>query len=348
MRIGILTFHDSLNHGAYLQAYSSMKTIEKLGHEAVIINYTNPRHQEHPYRMLFRLRGIRSLTYRLERISRYRKFREAHRRFRLTSFTTSHEEVGKELFDVVLVGSDIVWNFKWDRLGRDPIYFGHHLNTSKLISYAPSFGAVTLDDDIPEYVRTGLKKFHAISVRDENSRVLVRKAADRDATVVLDPTFLTDWNGMEVEPVLEGYVLVYAFELTPREIDEIRRFARDRGLRTVAVVYKQKWCDLFVNAMDPFEWLGFFRKADYIATSTFHGTVFSLKYNKQFSVSMNEHIQSKTEPLLEKLDLRSRILSEGNPFDESVTAQIDYAPVNTKLAAMANSSLDFLIRAIND
>ncbi len=111
-------------------------------------------------------------------------------------------------FDIIIVESDIVWNFKNRFLGQDPVYFGKYLEGLKLISYAPSFGNVSIRDSGPEYVIHGLKSFSSISVRDTNSAEIVETIVGIKPNIVLDPTFLIDTKlferdiGVSMKPYL--------------------------------------------------------------------------------------------------------------------------------------------------
>jgi len=242
-----------------------------------------------------------------------------------------------------LIGSDIVWNYKWAFLGHDPIYFGNGLNPEKLISYAPSFGDISPDSELPDFVIDGLKRFSKISVRDDNSAKIVGKALGLKPQVVLDPTLICDLFGEEKDnDIAEDYLLVYAFKLKPEEIKSAIRFAEENGLKTVSVAYSNKWCDENIVSVGPFEWLGYFKKAKYILTSTYHGTIFSIKYGKTFAVSTNDAIANKINTLLDICDLRERIVKSDAKVELILNSEIDYTKVKSLLDPKAKASLDYL------
>src|SRR5690606_3808547 len=195
-----------------------------------------------------------------------------------------HSRKIKGKYDYVIVGSDIVWNFKDPFLGSDPIYFGQGLDGTRLISYAPSFGNISISDSLPDFVSRGIKNFEKISVRDTNSAEIIKNISGVEPETVLDPTFLIDPSPFErVVSRPHPYLLVYAYHLREHEIRSAKAFAKQRGLQTVAVGYRCDWADKNVIALGPFEWLGYFKNASYVLTSTFHGTIFSLKYQKNFA-----------------------------------------------------------------
>ena len=45
MKIGILTFHEVYNPGAFLQALGTFNLLKSLGHDPQIIDYTSPAHR---------------------------------------------------------------------------------------------------------------------------------------------------------------------------------------------------------------------------------------------------------------------------------------------------------------
>ncbi len=345
-KVGILTFHDGINHGAYLQAYSLMKTVEKLGFNVEIINYKNRHHWKSEYRAFLIRKNVIMILLNLYKIL---KFRKAQQKFKLNpqNLLLDSQCLYSTPYDVIIVGSDIVWNFELDHLGKDPVYFGHKLNAQRIISFAPSFGAININTEAPDYVVEGLKKFSAISVRDENSRVLTKKIFNRDPKVVLDPTFLYDFRDVEIEPKFEKFLLVYAFRLRKTEIEQLKKFAALKKLKTIAIGYENYWCDKNVIALDPFEWLGYFKKAAYVATGTFHGTIFCIKYNKNFCISNNDAINNKILAILGNLKLLNRILAEDNTANMIFNDTINYAEVNSKLEHLVNDSVRYLKEALD-
>jgi len=286
MEIGILTFHDSINPGAYLQAFALMNIVKNFGYEVEIINYKNKTHWFREYGGLLISKHPIAVFLNIKKILKYKK---CHKRFNLNpkNLVLNSTKLKTDKYDVIIVGSDIVWDYKRPHLGSDPIYFGKGLYPKKLVSYGASFGSVNKDDNPPNFVIDGFKKFSSISARDENSKDIVKKLAGIDAEIVLDPTFLFDFSEYEVLPKEKDYLLVYDTYLSNSAIDKLKDFSRQKKIQTIAINFKQKWCDKNIILVDPFEWLGFFKNAAYVVTSRTHGTIFSIKYNTNFAVVDN-------------------------------------------------------------
>lgn len=346
MKIGILTFHDGINHGGFFQAYSTYSFLISKGYDVEIINYKNKIHWFFEYKNFLLTKNPFKLMSNLKKII---SFKKAQRRMNLKPLCKNVNEI-KEHYDVVIVGSDIVWNYEWDFLGNDDVYFGNGINSKRWVSYAPSFGAVDYETtEIPKYVINGLKNFSHISVRDSNSQNIVKKASGRNASLVLDPTFLLDTNGMENEiKINDKFLLIYAYMKSDKDIKYIKQFAKERGLKIIAIGYKIVEADYNFAAVGPFEWIAYFKKADFVVTSTFHGTLYSIKYKKEFVTIANINILNKTKTILKNLGLENRLVNSFTDFLDCEYQPINYEVVDSKLLPFVENSERFLIEAIEN
>lgn len=345
MKIGILTFHDGINHGGFFQAYGTFSFLKSRGYDVEIINYKN---SDHFWKEWAAFLLVKNPLLLYKNILKILKFKKAHKKFVMTSFSIDYGKINTKIYDVIIVGSDIVWNYEWDFLGQDPIYFGNYLEAKKIISYAPSCGAVNLENPIPDYVKNGLNRFAHISVRDQNTANMVKKAIGTEPKIVLDPTFICNFEN-ENDGVLEQspYILIYAYALRENEIKSVSDFAKKNNLKLVSVGYSNKWCDENIVEVGPFEWLSYFKNASFVLTSTFHGTIFSIKYKKNFAISNNDGISKKIKTILSKIDLENRIIVDGNVSYIYIN-EINYDIVDHKLHVLVEDSRNYLINAIND
>ena len=343
MRIGILTYHEGLNHGAYLQAFATMRILEQLGHEVTIINYKNKEHwiQEDVRPWLVYRRPVRFLDH----FNKRHAFREDHKKFHLTPFTKDPKKVQEWDFDVVVIGSDVVWNYKI--FGFDPVYFGGVVADRK-VSFAASSGWVNHGDLHPKGLAEGLSSFDAISVRDENTRAIVQAATGEDAPIVLDPTLVYDFGDDEVmtSRIREfgDYLLIYAYVSDPEMVKKIQDLAAEKGLKTLSLGYRQFWCDKTLMDVGPLEWLSFYRHAACVATSTFHGMIFALKYEKEFLYIKNEKAKNRVISLAEICGLSQIMFGDLNDI---VMVNPDYMSVKTALKPLVDSSLKWLSKAVD-
>ena len=140
-----------------------------------------------------------------------------------------------------------------------------------------------------------------------------------EATHVLDPTLLltvNDYNELckDIEP-REPFVFAYILDMTEKKVAEIKAFADVKGLP-----YFIKSADADVSDTDSIElWLSYFRDAAYVITDSFHGTAFSINYNKDFFVFLNEQRgNSRFDSLLNMFSLKDRIVTSVNPEKSSI------------------------------
>lgn len=344
MKVGILTFHDGINHGAYMQAFSTYQFLLQSGYDAEIIHYKNKTHHKNELKTFLITKNPLRLWQNLRKISAFKK---DHAAMHLEKLVHDVKEI-ESRYDAVVIGSDIVWNFKWEFLGQDPIYFGNGFKTTKLVSYAPSFGNVNIDDPIPSFVTEGLAKFSAISVRDNNSASLVEDVTGKRPNLVLDPTFLIDSTPFETSTRVntdQPYLLVYAYKLQALEIESAIRFARDNNLKIISIGYQNTWADQNIINLGPFEWLSYFKQANYVLTSTFHGTIFSLKYHCNFATSLNDNIKNKTQSLIQHLNLSDRFV-ENTDVGQVFANEINYETIEDKLIPLITDSQQYLLKAL--
>lgn len=342
MKIGILTFHDGINHGAYLQTFCLYKYLEEKGYDIEIINYINFRRKIEDYKSIF----LSKNPVRLKKnIKKYFRFRGAHKLINMSKIVFSAEKINSFNYDAIIVGSDVVWNFGNNTYGFNPLYFGHSLKTKKLISYAPSFGSTSESIKIPSLLKRCLKRFDKISVRDKNSLQIVNRVIKKIPPIVLDPVFLIDISKYEKKCNESNFILVYSYHLTKKQQIKLIEFAKDKSMKLISLGYDNPWCDENIIDIGPFEMLGYFREAEYVVTSTFHGSMLSLIYNKRFCICSNDHIYNKTSSLLGELNLLNLLI-----LDDSLTKTlnyiIDYRFVNTKLKKMSDYSKNYLLSSL--
>lgn len=271
----------------------------------------------------------------------------------MSQFTTDPNKVPWNSYDAIVIGSDIVWNYQDWRLGHDPVYFGVFPvdYRGRLIAYAPSIGGMNWNAQVPAWVSDGLRRFHAIGVRDANTRQFVQQHTGHAPLIVADPTWLTDaelsCNPSLLDKKTHEFLLVYCFHREERITSAIRAFATCHRLRTVAVGYWQNWCDENWANLDPFQWANTFHQARYVVTGTLHGTLYSIKQRAQFCVLSHPAIDTKVATPLATVGLAERIVSNPAAIADVLLKRIDYTGVDHKRIAYGRESLEFLKQALS-
>jgi len=326
-KVGILNYHDAINHGAFLQCYALYKSIEKLGHDVEVINYKNSRNWIGEYRYYLLRKNIVSIYHNIIKII---KFKKCHRKMKMTA--SMREYKSTNTYDYVLIGSDEVFNYTNPMAGYDTTYFGMGIIAGKIGSYAASFGWLKRDTLLPYEIKNQLSNFSYISVRDDNSKGIIKNNIDLDVDILVDPTFLYNFNDCEVEyknasQFMDDYILVYAPGIIDDSIEKKIREMYGDNREIVSIGRALTWADKNILDVDPFEWLWFFKNASFVVTSSFHGTIFSIKYKKQFFSIPNKASFNKIDYLLRSLHLSDRLLYSEADINNFIDDEINYKKV---------------------
>jgi hypothetical protein len=308
MKVGILTLHRTTNYGATLQAYSLWRFIQEQGHDVELIDYYPTLLEQGYFKHLYQ--------------NKYFIF-NGIKKWKMNHFSSSQMKIGQPRFranaemnvlnqnyDVVICGSDEIWNIKSPLIKFDPVFFLSFITEKNVFkaSYAASFGSTIALGEHQEEIAQLLKSFGAIAVRDSNSMRLVNEC-NLPAVKVVDPTFLSDYSNILSPPkVKRDYILIYG-GLTPEEQNYVKQVAQVEGLDTIAIGYPCKAATFNRLTVSPEEWLGYFSKATYIFTNFYHGTIFSLIFRKPFTALSRPDKSVKVKDLLGDLQLEDRILT---------------------------------------
>ncbi|NLK95230.1 MAG: polysaccharide pyruvyl transferase family protein [Clostridiales bacterium] len=359
MKIGILSMQRIKNYGSFLQAYGLKGIIESLGHEVVFVDYQiekcivdsndniNPVHKK----------IIRELKYILRRLYIYvrqgknkgKKLEVEYNNYlKLLGITDEYKYRTK--VDTLVIGSDEVFNCLQTNkdVGYSKELFGENNKAKRLISYAASCGTTTIEGlekyKIKEEVSSLLRKFDAISVRDNNTGKVVKELTGKEPYYNLDPVFMYNYDELIPKSIdLKDYVVVYAYSnrITLEEGKYIRDFAKKHNKKLVCIGAEQKCCEICLKA-NPFELLAYIKNADYVITDTFHGSVFSIKYNKLFATIIRNSNKQKLSDLLNRFDLSSREVSDMNKLEDVLVSDIKYDKVNEFLDKEINKTIKYL------
>lgn len=328
MRIGILTFHAAHNYGAVLQCYALQEFLRSKGYEVEVIDYrlsaiVSGYHwyksyrfiSKNPYKLLkktaYELRFIRKRKQRYDAFESFIK-----KKMRLAPV----EKIFSNPYDFIIIGSDQVWNYNLTN-GFDPYYWGDfpHPPQTKIISYAAS-----MHDNWPQsYDKTiidKLNKFDSISVRETTlAEKLSLLLPNKEIHSVIDPTLLItkeQWDKISKRPSINyPYLFLYQVERSSKAEQIAQQIAREKNLR---IVYLSALVDNINNketiASSPEEFIGLFKYADFIICSSFHGTIFSLQFEKPFySIKMGFGKDNRVGNLLSSLDKGDLFIDNYNP-----------------------------------
>ena len=342
MKVGILTFHNGFNYGAFLQTFSLQKFLQINGFESKVINYKNLGFTLREYKYFLDPRlPLKILSYNARKLIIFRKFQNFLNR---TSRIYLKNKLRKYTFDIVIIGSDEVWNLDSNLIGFDTAYFSENIKANRIFSYGVSFGNFKNKSYIPINIIKLLNRFDEISVRDSNSADIVKDVLGKKAKIVLDPTFLFNLNNFMIDSKKIGFILIYGF-FSKNMVYKIKEFSKKVNLKLISVGYFRDWCDLSYPCLNPFEWLGFFKNCEYIITTMYHGMTFSIIYKKEFFLYSTPFKKDKIGNFLNILGINDRLLLENNnvPLKKS---KINYNVVYEKINDLYIDSKNYLINNI--
>lgn len=332
-KVGIVTFHTALNYGAVLQTYALQAFLKKMNIENEIINYDCPFIKK-CYSPFFIANKnlinsiVRGILFN-KKISKKRKNFDLFlkKNIDLSKRYTAIDEMKKDAnnYKYFISGSDQVWspisaNF-------DEFYFLPFAEDNQKFSYAASIGSGKLSEEEQSVMKRRLKGFDCISVREESAKELLKNLVETpDITVNVDPTLLLEKEAWEevVEKNKKGkYLLIFNVEKPIYDVEFAKKIAKEKGLKIIYIndrtIIKDKEIE-YIEAPTPDEFITLFANADTIVTNSFHGTVFSIIFEKDFFVEFNnkKNRNIRSESLLKKLGIGNREIinvSNNNSFE---------------------------------
>ena len=357
MKVATITFQNTTNYGASLQCYALHRSLQILGAQTEVIQYESP-YLNKPYKMAaLREKGfIRFLLgniWTLMRVPRTKKFKEFNKNIYFSRPVTS-ETIGtiESEYDLFLTGSDQVWNGKLS--GHDSNYFlGFVKDRKKKGSYAASFGFLNVPDGELEWYKKQLSDYRYYNVREISGQKLVKELTGCDAKLTIDPTLLLnqdEWRNVMVEPNLkEPYILVYQITPSRKLSATVSKLRKQTGFKVIAIPFILDWPHKFQSKLTigPAEFLGLFCNANYVVTDSFHGTAFSLIFNKNFW-ALSSRKESRITSLLEILGLANRILYFDEVIDTDLTREASYEDANIKFEEYRQNALSIIKDMINE
>ena len=357
MKIGILTFHIANNYGAVLQAYGLQEVLKKYGHNVEIVDYRNRFIESRQNYFSLKNTGVRKFIYYLISMNTLHKKMKVFKLFCEKYLNISNEiyytgPIPKGKYDLLIVGSDQVWSPNLTG-GLDPIYWGESVGDTPIITYAASAGDLTLlPEEDKHKVRKYVNNFNAISVRETRLSNFLKKQCNVDSPIVLDPTLLSNKENFEMicapRCIEEPYLLVYNAENSPKLREIAYEIAQKRNLKIVKVGLptikeKLRWNKSIIIMPTVPQFLSLFKHADYVVSLSFHGTVFSLMFEKEF-VSLKSWNMARVKTLLNALNLSERIVEDCNIEHLD---KIDYTKVKVELETKREKSLSYLLSSIS-
>lgn len=363
-KIGLITFcnHEiKVNYGQVLQAYALSKYLERMGYKVKIINYRAPYKEERGiWFNLFRKTFLYEELYKCVKnkgnysIRNYKFYRFIKSKTKITRPCYCEKDVIKELSDcdILMAGSDQIWNIEhFDKIRLLDIGIDIHR-----VSYASS--GVFLDTDEVQRVYFEMKeswqKIDKISVRELIGKKIIEKYTNKNVECVADPVLLLDRNHWEdIGKGKEGkYLFCYFLGDMRCYMHIIQYIKKTMNLENIICIDVGNnnvimGKDVAIKKAGPEEFVGLLAGATYVCTDSYHGTLFSLIFEKQFCIMKRKqsYINSyssieRWKILFEEFKLGTRWIANINEFEQ--LAEIDYEDINENMEKFRIKSKEYL------
>lgn len=365
MKIGVITLHRAENYGSVLQTFALQYKLNELGHEVDILDYHPERYTNSGW--LKRLKGkspkfnnpfillaAKILIYpsylRKEKI--FEAYVNKYLNLHPTKFATNEDAKNLSFDeDAFCTGSDQVWNSHWNECVEKALFLDFVPKGKLVFSYAASIGLSELPKDEVDITSKLLNKYEYLSVREDSGVKILNNLGRKDAVQCLDPTLLLskeEWNKYTNDKFKgKNYILTYNLHHDV-EIDKLaNELSRKYDLPVWNISYN--WHDIIRKGhlcwCPPVEdFLGLIKHAKFVIADSFHATVFSLVFERQFVTITPEIASSRISSILNLLGIGER--NQNKFIDTSMMEKaIDYKTVKYKLAEEQKVSIDFLRKA---
>lgn len=384
MKVALAINYDYHDYGGMLQAFATQRFLEKQGIDSDAINFDNVKGDISRRKWKYFLSNLMDISIVKEK-SRLieKKIRQktnaqlkaqmAERDNAFDKFCTRHFKVSRPFdswddmakasqkeYDAVIVGSDQLW------LPSNVMADYYTLNwvpeKVKKIAYATSFGIGNIPQKYKEMYRQYLTRIDYLSARETSGQEIISELTDRSVPLVNDPALLLDANGWDEvikdKPIInDKYIFCYFMGDNPEQRDFVKRLAKEKGLKIVALLHLDQFIETDEHYADytpwdisPDDFVNLVKYAEYVCTDSFHGTVFSIiysrnfftfkRFNKKASLSTNTRITS----LLTRVGLMDRLVVNLDKRPDNIN---DWRKIQECVSDFRIASGSWLIESIN-
>lgn len=264
-------------------------------------------------------------------------------------------------YDTYVAGSDQIWNWmQTDRLDVYILKFADRFGAKK-ISYAASISAKDIPQKYEAQYKELLEQLDCASVREVQAKAQLAKISGKPVEVVLDPTLLLNKDEWQQEMSCkcddgEKYVLIYTLSGSKYIYNLATTIAKGLGEGCKVINVKSGFQEEKTEGIEhltnvgPKEWVELIMKAAYVVTDSFHGTAFSINFNKPFTTLLNpsSNMNNRALSILKIMDLESRLIYDDGTNKIPETLNVNYTRVNKTLAEWREKSWKFIEETVKE
>jgi len=354
-KVGIVTLNGYINHGNRLQNYALKTVMESLDFDVYTIRFARLQRRKKFRLFLAKIKmwviSPRRQWLERKRVKLFYRFSEQFLAETDKEFFLDDDlSALNRQFDFLVVGSDQVWNPSMNL--NSSVFFLTFADSQKRIAYAPSFGI----GDLPNEVKTAYKKWISeipyVSTREKEGASIISELMGRNVPVLVDPTMLLskeEWGKISILPKYKPqgkYIVTYFLgDFDDENRTKILRLAEKNKCE---IVHLGKPCINGAYISGPSEFISYIKDCECCITDSFHGTVFSIIFEKNFWVFERQGSQSmysRIETLLSKLNLEERKATTLDNLD--LLNHLDFSCVQKAVIQEREIALNYLKEALH-
>ena len=355
MKCSIITIHHIHNFGSVFQAYSLYHFLEKNGYDAELIDYRPTYFEAGKNKIRTFLGKIINLKSYCIRKKKFERFVKTYDRLSNVTYRTLEElkvayQNKKEIF---IAGGDQLWN-NYHICGKDDAYKLDFVSDGIKISYSTSMGRDNFNEEELQAIANKTKEFKSIMLREKITVSMLAKYSNVSISHVIDPVGLLDvgeFKRIAQKPTIdEPYAVMYLADSSEILDGAIDILSKKLGLKIVHICgFKKKcYCDKFEKGLGPEEILGYILHADFVISASFHATMFSLIFNKQFAALLpGAKTNARIEDILKYVGLEDRIINSLDAL-ERIEQPIEYEKVNLIMEEFKRNSAQALLETLRE
>lgn len=346
-KVGIITMQGN-NFGNRLQSYAVQEILRQNGFITITYKREYYYKKENRKKIIMAylvkwmspLYNSRLISFQIKKI-----LSAALRIYHMLSFTKQNiimggyaEKISSEEIrtnDYFVCGSDQIWNPYFPMVTQED--FLSFSPREKNVSIAASLGVDELLPEQKKIYQKYMMNIKGISVREERAKQILSEFTNQEIVVLADPTMVISkdkWIGIEKKvKTPPHYIVVYCLSQETKSIVK-KMLDKIYGKESPEIIwlFDKNHPESFWYG--PSEFIYVIHNADAVYTDSFHGTVFSLIFEKKVRVferiSNGFSMHSRIETLVQKMGLDSKIVIK-DVNEAETECFIDYSTVNKRL-----------------
>lgn len=365
MKIELITLHRVTNFGSLLQTYATQRVLFQMGYEVETIDFVPEglsfRRAIWPKGYGYLKKAVKLLPNIIVNTVQYCMVDKFLKKEITLSLKRYHryQQLMQDIpnADIYISGSDQLWNTQNNNPPDDlkAYYLQFVPNNTKKIAYAGSFGRYDFSETEKKEIYKWLNEYKAVSVREKDAVDFLNNMGICDVAHVLDPTMLlnkNEWSSF-IKKSRPNYKYVFVYNLNRnKKIEELAKKIKEiKGIKIVNFADTFEFIYGAKNKMfnSPKDLLYYIYYAEYVVTDSFHGTVFSINFNKNFFTYDAPRFNSRLESVLNKFNLKQeRYIRSVEDGVDRLNDEIDWTNVNQILDIEREYSMSYLRKALSN